>query len=181
MIKVGGSKMKNVRRVLILMLILVFSMSTITFADEITWENSPGHHNQSKLLDKSIESSKDVVRFLGRGEILAEGSVEIINKKDGRIYISVDTLAHRRVDRIYHKVFLEQWDESEQDWRQLESFQFSKTKEQDSNLSVLLNSFSVGGYPTNKYYRVRGLHMVELGDWAESCATETDGVLITKK
>ena len=173
--------MKNVKKVLIVMLILMFSMSMTTFADEITWENSPGHHNQSKLLNENIDSSRDVVQLLGRGEILAEGSVEIINKKDGRIHISVDTLAHRRVDRIYHKIFLEQWDESEQDWRQLESFQFSKTKEQDSNLSVLLNSFSVGGYPTNKYYRVRGLHMVELGDWAESCATETHGVMISKK
>ncbi len=173
--------MKCVSKILILVLAFVFCICMPTFANEMTWENAPGHHNQSILLPSDVNSSKDTVIRYGRGEILSEGSVEIVNKRDGRIYISVDTLAHRRVDRIYHKVFLEQWNESGQEWNLMETFTFSKTKDQDSNLSLLINSFSVGGYPTNKYYRVRGLHMVELGDWAESCATETHGVLITNK
>lgn len=173
--------MKYINRIIILTLAFVLCVCVPAFADEITWENSPGHHNQSILLPSNVNSSKDEVIRYGRGEILAGGSVEIVNKKDGRIYISVDTLAHKRVDRIYHKVFLERWNESEQEWEQIRTFEFSKTKAQDSNLSLLINSFSVGGYSVNKYYRVRGLHMVELDDWAESCATETDGVLITNK
>ena len=173
--------MKHISKVLILTLTFIFCSCMSVFADELTCENVPGHHNQSILLPKDVNSSKDTVVRYGRGEILAGGSVEIVNKKDGRIYISVDTLAHKRVDRIYHKVFLERWNESEQEWEQLETFEFSKTKAQDSNLSLLINSFSVGGYPVNRYYRVRGLHMVELNDWAEGCATETHGVLITNK
>lgn len=173
--------MKHIGKILTLALFLAWCMCMSAFADEVTWENAPGHHNQSVLLPSDATSSKDTVVRYGRGEILSEGSLEIVNKRDGRIYISVDTLAHRKVDRIYHRVFLEQWDESEQEWNLLETFTFSKTKAQDSNLSLLINSFSVGDYPVNRYYRVRGLHMVELGDWAESCATETHGVLITNK
>ena len=173
--------MGKVKKIIVLTLVLILSISVTAFAKEITWETAPGHHNQSILLDGEGQTSKDTVIRYGRGEILAEGTIGITDKKDGRIYISVSTLAHKKVDSIYHKVFLERWNESEQEWEQLKTFEFSKTKAQDSNLSVLLNSFSVSGYSANRHYRVRGLHMVELGDWAESCATETDGVLITKK
>lgn len=172
--------MKKIRGALIV-LVLLLCIPTKVFATEYSWNMMPGHHNQSILLTNNEMSSKDTIQFNARGEILSEGSVEIANRGDGTIYISIDTSAHRNVDRIFHTVFLDQWDDSRQDWKQVDYFEFEATKAENPNLSLLINSFTVSGYPANKYYRVRGLHAVELGDDIEGCATETDGVLITKK
>lgn len=173
--------MKKIKRILVMVVILSVILSTEAFANMITWEESPGHHGLSVLLQSSKKTSQDIIRNNARGEILAEGFSEIGNKEDGTIHITVSTLAHRNVDRIFHTVFLDQWDDSRNDWVQVNYFEFEITKEENPNLSSLLNSFTVSGYPVNKYYRVRGLHGVELGDEMEGCATETDGVLITKK
>jgi len=172
--------MKKIKKVI--MLILVFAMCTSinAYAEGYDWNSLPGHHNQSILLDANKKTAKDTVLFNGRGEILSSGSVEITNNEDGTIYISIDTSAHRNVDRIFHTVFLDQWDESRKDWKQVDYFEFEAIKDEKNNLSLLVNSFTVSGYPINKYYRVRGLHRVEIGDEIEGCATETNGVLITK-
>lgn len=173
--------MKKIRRIIPLVLLFALCVSMNVYAGDYDWNLMPGHHNQSVLLNSSEKTSTDIIQFNGRGEILSAGSVEISNNEDGTIYISVDTTAHRNVDRIFHTVFLDQWDDSRQDWKQVDYFEFEATKDANNNLHALLNSFTVSGYPANKYYRVRGLHAVELGDDIEGCATETDGVLITKK
>lgn len=166
-------------------LTMVFSLLIINtgFASDWTWENSPGNHGQSILLDKSLKSAKDTFNKYGRGELLSEGSVEIGNPEDGTIYINVSTLAHRNVDLIRHTIFLDQWDEKREDWVNIDLLDFVRTKEDepDGELAYFMNSVTISGYPTNKFYRVRGLHMVELGDSSESCSTRTHGVYITKK
>jgi len=150
------------------------------FAADYNWYAMPGHHNESILLDKKETLSKDTYRNDARGEILAEGSTAIENKRNGTICISVDTSAHRNVDHIFHTVFLDQWDDKLKAWRQVDYFEFEAVKDENNNLNVLMNTIIVSDQPVNKYYRVRGLHGVELGDEMEGCATETDGVLITK-
>ena len=44
----------------------------------------------------------------------------------------------------------------------------------------MTDTITIKNVAANRYYRARGLHMVEIGDEIEGCATETDGVLITK-
>lgn len=173
--------MKKSKKLFLLSIIFSVVFSVEAFANVITWERVPGHHGLSVLLEENIKISQDIIKNNARGEILAEGATGIGNNEDGTIQIIVSTLAHRNVDRIFHTVFLDQWDDSRNDWVQVNHFEFEVTKEEDPNLSSLLNSFTVSGYPANKYYRVRGLHGVELGDEMEGCATETNGVLITKK
>lgn len=172
--------MKKALKAFILAAILSVFFSISVFADTLTWENVPGNHGGSILLGENVTVSVDSFETVARGEILDQGVTEIRNKGDGKIYITVTTLAHRNVDRIFHTVFLDQWDDDREDWVQVDYFEFEETKEDNSNLSVLLTSFYVSGYPTKKYYRVRGLHAVELGNTLEGCATETDGVYITK-
>lgn len=146
------------------------------------WEDSPGYHGLSILLDPNIQTSRDTINRYGRGEILSEGSVEIVNKKDGEIYVNVYTLAHKDVDRIRHVFYLDQWDESRQDWVQVDFMDFARTKEdeEDGTLSHFMTSITITGYPVNRYYRVRGMHLVELNGDIETCSTQTHGVYITK-
>lgn len=171
---------KKLLSVLTLISVLLVMTNTV-YASDLTWEEAPGHHNQSVLLEQNVSSSKDVLQRYARGEYLSMGTLEIVNQKNGSIYICVETYAHVNVDRICHSVFLDQWDEDEEDWIQVAYWEFERTKEEEASgeLSFVQNTLLVSDCPVNKYYRVRGLHMVELGDEIEGCATETNGVLIT--
>ena len=168
----------------IICITLVFSvlMSMSAFANNLVWENLPGHHNQSVLLGDGETTSQDVVVRNARGEIISTGVTEITNMQNGELRVRIRTYAHNVVDRIYHAATLDQWDEDRQDWIQIETWEFDKTNEEaGGNLASFSTSFTLTGYEVNKYYRVRGIHVVELGDEMEGCATETDGVKLTKR
>lgn len=164
-------------------LVVVFSILMVmpAMANELTWENAPGHHNQSVLLPSSETSARDIVKTYARGDILSMGIVEITNEQNGSIFVRISTYAHNNVDKIRHTLLLDQWDDKSQTWKQVDSWEFEKTKEESANgkISELSTGFTLTGYQTNKYYRVRGLHSVQLGDDTEACASETNGVLIT--
>lgn len=174
--------MKGISKLLIASIIFSLLLSGSALGDERSRGSSWDNHEVSKLLDRSIKLSKDIINRYGRGEILSEGSVEIVNEQNGDIYIGMHTLAHKNVDFIQHTYFLDQWDESEQDWIQIDSMKFTRTKEEeaDGTLSYLMTSDTISGYPVNRYYRVRGMHLVELNGDIEMCSTQTHGVLITK-
>lgn len=159
--------MKMIKRILFWIAVMTICMSQISFA-------ASDETNEKEYLS-------DTYQNLARGEFLAEGTVEIGNPKDGSIFICIYTVAYRDVDRIFHTVFLEQWDEDSESWIQKDSWSFEDLSENcPTGLSMLRNTFTVTGYPWNKTYRVRGLHGVEYMDEIEACATKTDGLLITK-
>lgn len=168
------------KNVLLLIVMLVFMTNTV-FASETGWKNTSGNHEESVLLPVSSIRAIDRIQSQARGEYISTGILEIKNQRNGDIYISVDTLAHLNVDRIRHTVFLDRWNEKTEAWDQIDSWTFEKTKEEEGGeLSMMTDAFTITGLPVNRYYRARGLHMVEIGDEIEGCATETHGVLITK-
>lgn len=168
------------KRIGFLVILFCFLLTNTAFATELNWETVPGHHNQSVLLDSSETSARDSVYRYGRGEFLAEGSAQIVNEQNGDIYISVDTFAYVNVQRIFHSVFLDYWDDDENDWIQVGYWHFEETQENaGGELYRLSTNFTLTGYEIGLYYRVRGLHGVEYNDEIEACATESDGVLIT--
>lgn len=172
--------MKYIKRIGIWTLLMCLFLVNTTWANELDWNNVLGNHSQSILLESNIMSSKDSIHRYGRGEYLAEGSVEIINYGEGIIYVRVDTLAYVNVDRILHTVFLDYWDEDLNDWVQESHWNFEKTREEaGGELYRLTTAFTLDGYETGLYYRLRGLHGVEYNDELEACATRTNGVLIT--
>ena len=175
--------MKIAKKLSLMIILFCFLMVGTAWASEPTWEDAQGHHEASILLDENVTSSKDSVYRYGRGEYLAEGSVEIVNRGEGVIYVRADTFAYVCVDRILHHIFLEYWDEDENDWIQVGYWEFEKTKEEteDGELYMLTSAFALTGYPTDLYYRVRGLHGVEYHGELEACATRTNGVLITDR
>lgn len=164
-------------------ILTVFSliMSFSAYAAEPSWETAPGKHNESILLSEDEVTASDTYYSIKRGDFLSAGALDITNGQDGSIRIRIDTYAHYGVDRIFHTVFLDQWDAEDEDWIALNYWDFSMTKDEaeDGVLNVLNTSITLTGYETNKYYRARGLHGVEYNDEIEACATETNGVLIT--
>ena len=172
----------KIRKMLCLVVAFSVLMSMAVFANDLSWENLPGHHDQSILLGPEELTSQDIVYRNARGEIISHGLTEITNEQNGNLYVRIATYAHKNVDRIHHAVALDQWDDSQQEWVQIDFWEFDKTKEEaNGKLAMFSTSFRLTGYEVNKYYRVRGIHVVELGDEMEGCATETDGVKLTKR
>ena len=172
----------KVKKMFLVAGILTMLMSMTAFASDLTWDNLPGHHNQSVLLSEGEVTSQDIVNRNGRGEIISTGITEITNKQNGELRVRISTYAHNSVDRIHHAVYLDQWNDTKQDWVQVGSWEFDKTKEEANGKLVSFSTdFTLTGYEVNKYYRLRGIHVVELGDEMEGCATETDGIKLTKR
>ena len=132
------------------------------------------------MLKNGENYSEDKFEEYARGTILSAGILRITNEKDGTLHISVDTAAHKQVDKIYQTVFLEMWDEANEDWVQVGSWDFERSKEEvDNNLTSYHVGFTVSGCEVNRYYRAQAIHLVELGDDLEGKSTKTNGVLLT--
>ena len=172
--------MKKVIKSFLFAMLLAIITVVPTFAMEWDWANVHGHHNQSILLEEGVTSAEDSIYRYGRGDYLAEGSVQIVNMQDGTLRVEALTLAHMNVDRILHSFFVDIWDEDENDWIQIASWDVEKTKEEVENqeLFMLASTVIFTDCEVGRYYRARGLHGVELYDELEACATETNGVLV---
>ena len=170
--------MKNVKKLLGIILLMTLFTVKVAYANELRWEDLPGHHNQSILLNDET-AAKDIVENSARGRFLATAMLEIRNEQNGNLHIDVDTLTHVYVDRIYQVVFLDVWDESENSWKQIAEWTFDKVAEEGENLSSNDVGFTVTDFPVNRYYRDRAMHLVQIGDDMEGKATETNGVLLT--
>ncbi len=168
------------KRIILAVLLMISVMSTTSLATEKQWSEVQTSERESILLGEGILSAEDQFVSFARGDILSMALIEITNMENGDIYVCVDTYAHRNVDAIYQTVFLDQWDETEEDWYLIGQWDFVRTKEDvGGNLTHWIKSFTLTGYEVDKYYRVRGLHGVELDGVVEAKATVTDGVLIT--
>ena len=141
--------MSKIRKIFFLVIIMCILTVGTVYANSWRWEEVPGHHNQSILLDTTVLSSKDSVYQYGRGDYLAEGSVEISNNQDGTLGIVAMTLAHRNVDMIMHSIYIDVWDAEENDWMQLDYWHYSQTKEEteDGELYILTTSLLKIMYP----------------------------------
>lgn len=175
--------MKKLKKILTMVILTSAVMSQKVYANESTWLQLPGHHNQSVLLSDGEVKTEDVLDIYNsaRGRRLSTAILSISNEQNGTLHISVDTTAHQNIDRIYQVVFLDEWDDSREDWVQIGSWEFERTKEEEENGE--LNSYHVGfivdNCVVNRYYRARAMHLVEWGDLMEGKATETNGVLLT--
>lgn len=161
---------------------VLFSL-LLTFASIAnTWVAGNTEGNNDIILGRDELISRDIYQRYGRGEIFSTGISEIRNGEDGKIYINIETYAHKGVDKIQHAIALEQWNEKTQDWEQVGYWSYKRTKEDEGGNSLLIFStdITLTGYQVNCYYRVCGMHLVELNGESETGSTQTHGVYITK-
>ena len=164
-------------------LVLVFTMlvSQTAYANEISWNQSLCSHKDSQLLNENVSLAEDAVFETTRGKVFSTGILKISNEQNGNLFISVETVAHKNIDKIYQTVFLDEWDENREDWVQIQNWEFERTKEEEESgeLSSFYVEITVSGCELNHYYRARAMHLVEWDDYLEGKATETNGVLLT--
>ncbi len=172
--------MKVVKRTLCSTLICMLLMVNLAYAlPNATGVSLSENYEPSILLVDGQKTSMNSEDEVARGIMLSSGLIEITNQQDGTLHISVDTYAHKVVDTIFQTVFLEVWDEKNEDWVQINHWDFEKTRDEDPELSSYHVGFTVTGCELNRYYRARAMHLVEWGDEAEGKVTQTNGVLLT--
>ena len=173
--------MKKIKKILGVATIVTMLASNITYAQAFSKRIISDYRNESILLPSDVYESQNSDYVERRGIILSTAMLTITNQQDGTLYVTVNTVAHRNIDKIYQTVFLDQWDDKEEDWKQVGYWEFEKSKEEEENgeLSSYHVGFTVQNATLNKYYRARAIHLVQLGDDMEGKATETNGVLLT--
>ena len=176
--------MKKISKILIGLIVNSLLISTPVYAnDNLMWEivaKEEGLNNVSQLLPEQIKFSTDL-DSVTRGQYIASSGLSISNEGYGVLGVYADTLAHVPVKRIKMTIYLDQWDEEENSWMQIDSKELDyKDEDGNENLHAASESFLVENLETNKYYRLRGLHAVWSFDgYIETHGTMTDGILLT--
>ncbi len=129
---------------------------------------------------KSAKSIEDETRSVLRGNIISTGIVDIRDNGDGTLYLCIETYAHKNVDRIVQTLYLEEWNESKNDWDPVDDWEFETTKsENGGELYSYTVELEVDGCTVNREYRARGVHLVRLGSQTETLSSRTEGVRLT--
>lgn len=164
-------------RSIILSMVLVFGLSVPTYAKQtMGYSYNPN--------EETVFSPSNVAREKfnnPKGTWLSDGFLEISNPENGRIGIYAATFCHSPVDEIKTTIFIDQWDDETEDWKQVDYKSFTLTSENDGPLSEMILSFEVKGHEVNEWYRLRGLHVVYKGEDVEMFSTMTDSIEITKR
>ena len=160
------------------------SIATNVYANEVTYWGINAQkeidEKNSVLLPAEITFSMDSMPE-NRGRYIANSSVSISNEGYGVLGVYAHTLAYVPVEKIKMTIYIDQWDENEEDWIQVDSKELTyEYKEGEEDLHAVSESFLVENLETDKYYRLRGLHAVWSFDgYVESHGTMTDGILLT--
>lgn len=98
--------MRRLKRLFSILVMLVVMVPNIAYAREVNWGEIETPSKISTRLSEKILKSQDINNVQRRGRILSTAMLTITNEQDGTLYITVNTLAHKNVDKIYQTVFL---------------------------------------------------------------------------
>ena len=177
----GLINMRKVKlRLCITIIALVMLSSITTYASEVFYWNGieiQDYDDEFTVLPSNVTRSQGQTR----GDYISTGFIDITNLGKGKASLTIETLAHVRVDRICNTISLQKWNESSGDWEQVLRYDFESRQEDnpDEELIALVNGIDVENLQEG-IYRARGLHAVYLGDIYEGFASKTNGIQITK-
>lgn len=167
--------MKKKLGMLFTIIIACFVFTITAFADEdAEWEealkNMPAP-KESILLPDGVNESVGYGNS-ARGNYLASCGLGLTNKGYNVLGVRADTACHVPVKKIKMSIFLDRWDEEEQDWFQVDSYKFTyEYEEGGEDLTFVSVDFDVSGFPADNYYRLRSAHAV----WAFTGTLEMQG------
>lgn len=171
--------MKKIRRIIVLGALLSLFAAMPTFADTVDSARKDFENYQGDEVVLRAGDSATVRILDSRGNWIADGMLRISNPRNGNVGVYMTTQCHIPVDEIMMDVAVDQLIESSQNWNQMEYYSFDFFPEDGKPLTDATLSFEVTGQEPNKWYRLRGLHMVFYGDESEGYSTRTAGIMIT--
>lgn len=164
----------------VISLLLVLCISVPAYANG-NYDTSKSKVLNSYLQENVYNNVISKVTKAARGRLLSSCSLQISNDNDGIIGIYADTLCHSAMKQIYMTIYLDVWDDSIQDWRTVDSYEYS-WKASDNPGRELTNvsvSFDVVGLRKGRTYSLRGNHSaVGFDSSSEVMMTETNGIVL---
>lgn len=137
---------------------------------------------ESDILPEGIEESIDYIKVPRRGVFFAAADLKIANN-DGDIDVAGHAYMSEPVDEIYMIIYLDKLvinEDGEENWENIDEFEFEFYAEDypDGELTSESVEFTLTGYPTGEYYRLRGAYAAVKDGLMEGFGPVTDGVLI---
>ncbi len=121
------------------------------------------------------------VNSTARGRILSSAGLSIFNDNNGLISVYAETLCHMPVEQIHLIIFLEVWDEAEQDWKYISDYEYTwlASERPGVDLTDVSVSFDVAGLQKGRTYSLRAYHTArDFNNVSEMMATETAGIVL---
>ena len=82
------------------------------------------------------------------------------------------------IDELYMSIYLDRWVDDDH-WEQVDYFEFEfYAEDYPDGLTSELVAFTLTGYPTGHYYRLRGSYAAVKDGVIEGFGPTTDGILI---
>lgn len=144
--------------------------ATPTFAQMVTSETS-----------FMVQEKQQVVVQLydRRGNWVADGFLSISNPGNGRIGIYMSTECHVAVDEIQMEIEVDQYDETNRTWNQVDYLTFNFYPEGGRDLTEASVDFQLSGHESNRTYRLKGWHTVFVNGGYEDLQSTTPSIKIT--
>lgn len=171
--------MKKMIKITLLGVLLCLLAATPALADTVDSARQDFENYQGDEVILRAGDSATVRILDSRGNWIADGMLRISNPRNGNVGVYMTTQCHIPVDEIMMDVAVDKLNETINDWQQMEYYSFDFFPEDGKPLTDATLSFQVTGQEPNKWYRLRGLHMVFYGDESEGYSTRTDGIMIT--
>lgn len=146
---------KTFKKCMIYILVIVMFLQVRVQGYASEWVNTKQIPNVSKF------SSKEQVRVTGtpKGRLISSVELQLTDKGRGTAGIYADLLCHEPMEFIRVWIYLEKWDEVEEDWRteDYQHFTWLAKDYPDQDLTMAMVGYDVSGLERGQYYRLRGL------------------------
>lgn len=160
---------------LILTIISITAMPVYAASRDITEFGTI--NKESDLLPSTVQKSRELVEKTPRGVFFSAAELQIINE-DGEIGVLGTAYMSTEIDELYMTIYLDRWVDDDH-WEQVDYFEFEfYAEDYPDGLTSELVAFTLTGYPTGHYYRLRGSYAAVKDGVIEGFAPVTDGILI---
>lgn len=174
--------MKKILRLLIISSFICLMSSITIWADELAVYNSNQSSDKYESTLLTGDNNSLIKMINPRGLLVSQAIVGISNEGKGKIGVYSQVWTHVPVDYVFMKIYLDKWENDTWNLQQFFEVEFNQETYPSENMSMPYVSFDVTGYPTEEYYRLRCMYLVE--DYSsgqrEVISAQTNGVLITK-
>lgn len=172
---------KFLKSVICTIIAIVF-VNSVAFAANFDPSDFTSIEFESNILPEGVKESVDYIRIPRRGVFFAAADLKIANY-DGDIGVAGHAYMSEPVDEIYMTIYLDRYvidEDGDDDWVYVDMFEFEFYAEDYPNGELTSESveFTLTGYPTGEYYRLRGVYAAVKDGLLEGFGPVTDGLLI---
>ena len=173
--------MKKFLKSIVCTIVATLFIGSVAFAASFNPSDFTSIEVESNILPEEVKESVDYVRIPRRGVFFAAADLKIANY-DGDINVSGHVYMLEPVDEIYMTIYLDRYvidEDGTERWEYVDMFEFEFYAE-DYPEGLLEESvgFTLTGYPTGEYYRLRGSYAAVKDGLLEGFGPVTDGILI---